>query len=111
MFQVRVAEVLDMPQVWGLAPQLHQPQQNKLNCLIAQVKCQQGFWEGEGIYIEQLGERKSLKLFPSLSLHGSEGEGRVSKISCSKTNAAAEEDGRSVQEYGKREAEKRVSQL
>lgn len=44
MFQVRVAEVLlDMPQVWGLTPQLHQPQQNKLNCLIAQVKCWQDF--------------------------------------------------------------------
>lgn len=103
MFQVRVSEaLLDMPQVWGLAPQLHQPQQNKSNFLIAQIKCRQDFWEGEGIYTEQLGERKSLKVFPSLSPHGSEGEERVSKVSCSKTNAAAEEDGRrSVQEYGK----------
>lgn len=65
---------------------------------------QQGFWEGKRIYTEQLGEGKSLKLFLSLSLQGSEGEGRVSKVSCSKTNTAAEEDGRrSVQGDGKGE--------
>lgn len=64
----------------------------------------QDFWEGKRIYIEQLGEGKSLKLFFSLSPQGSEGEGRVSKVSSSKTNTAAEEDGRrSVQKDGKGE--------
>lgn len=41
-------------------------------------------------------------MFFSLSPQGSEGEGRVSKVASSKTNTAAEEDGRrSVQEDGK----------
>lgn len=64
MFQVRVAEVLDMSQVWGLAPQLHQPQQNKLNCLIAQVKCQQGFLRRGGDLHRATRREKKPKVVP-----------------------------------------------